>query len=135
MNLERNIQKNAFLYRKRVPTSNKRQLINLKNEGSIMWKRLFVFLMCCFFAANNTYARFPDRQDAGSYIVVLKEPSLSRIMLDKQGRSLYKGIAARSNRDAERVGRRRAKMEERLSRFENRLKSAERLCVKDSIPA
>ncbi len=87
-----------------------------------MVKRLFVFLMCCLFAANSTYARFPDRQDAGSYIVVLKESSLSRIMLDKQGRSLYKGIAARRGRDAERVGRRRAKMEERLSRFENRLK-------------
>jgi predicted component of type VI protein secretion system len=43
-------------------------------------------------------------------------------MLDKRGRSLYKGIAARRNRDAERVDRRRAKMEERLSRFENRLK-------------
>ncbi len=87
-----------------------------------MVKKLFVFLICCFFAAKGTYARFPDRQDAGSYIVVLKEPSLSRIMLDKQGRSLYKGIAARRNRDAERVGRRRAKMEERLSLFENRLK-------------
>ncbi|MHC4509748.1 MAG: S8 family serine peptidase [Planctomycetota bacterium] len=87
-----------------------------------MVKRLFVFLMCCLFASNSTYARFPDRQDADSYIVVLKEPSLSRSMLDKQGRSLYKGIAARRNRDAERVDRRRAKMEERLSRFENRLK-------------
>lgn len=87
-----------------------------------MVKRLFVFLMCCLFAANSTYARFPNRQDAGSYIVVLKEPSISHSMLDKQGKSLYKGIAARRNRDAERVDRRRAKMEERLSQFENRLK-------------
>ena len=87
-----------------------------------MVKRFFVYLMCCLFAANSTYARFPDRQDTGSYIVVLKEPSLSRSMLDKQGRSLYKGITARRNRDAERVDRRRAKMEVRLSQFENRLK-------------
>ena len=87
-----------------------------------MVKRLFVYLMCCLFAANSTYARFPDRQDTGSYIVVLKEPSLSRSMLDKQGRSLYKGITTRRNRDAERVDRRRAKMEVRLSQFENRLK-------------
>ncbi len=87
-----------------------------------MVKKLFVLLMCCFFATKSTYARFPDRQDTGSYIVVLKEPSLSRIMLDKQGRSLYRGIAARKNRDAERLGRHRAKMEERLSLFENRLK-------------
>lgn len=87
-----------------------------------MFKRLFVLLMCCLFVANSTYARFPDRPDAGSYIVVLKEPSLSRSMLDGQGRSLYRGIAARRNLDFEGVGKRRTNMEERLDRFENRLK-------------
>ncbi|MHC4352481.1 MAG: S8 family serine peptidase [Planctomycetota bacterium] len=87
-----------------------------------MFKRLFVFPICCLFVVGGAYARFPDRQDTDSYIVVLKEPSLSRSMLDGQGRSLYKGIATRRNRYVERVGRRRVKMEERLSRFENRLK-------------
>ena len=87
-----------------------------------MVKGLFAFLMCFLFMANGTYARFPDRQDAGSYIIVLKEPSLSHRMLDKQGRSFYKGIAARRNRDQGRVSFRRNMMEERLSRFENRLK-------------
>ncbi len=87
-----------------------------------MFKRLFMLLMCCLFATNSTSARFPDRPDEGSYIVVLKEPSLSRSMLDGQGRSLYKGIAARRNRNSGRVGRHRAKMRERLGRFEDRLK-------------
>jgi subtilisin family serine protease len=87
-----------------------------------MFKKLFVFSICCLFLVGGAYARFPDRQDTDSYIVVLKEPSLSRSMLDERGRSLYKGIAARRNHHVERVGRRRAKMEERLSRFESRLK-------------
>jgi len=87
-----------------------------------MFKGPFTFLMCFFFIANGAFARYPDRQDAGSYIVVLKEPSLSLSMLDKQGRSFYKGIAARRNLDQEHAFKRRARMEERLSQFENRLK-------------
>jgi len=87
-----------------------------------MARGLFAFVMCFMFAANGAYARYPDTEEAGSYIVVLKEPSLSRSMLDKQGRSLYKGIAARPNRHHERAFRHRIKMEERLGRFENRLK-------------
>jgi len=87
-----------------------------------MFKGFFVFLMCFLFVANGAYARYPDRQEAGSYIVVLKEPSLSRSMLDRHGRSFYKGIAARRDLEADRVGRHRIMMEERLSRFENRLK-------------
>jgi len=87
-----------------------------------MFKRLFVSLLCSLSAANSAYARFPDRPDDGSYIVVLKEPSLSRSMLDGRGRSLYKGVASRRNRNFDRVGRRRQKMEERLGRFEDRLK-------------
>ena len=87
-----------------------------------MAKRLFTFLMCLLFMTNGTYARYPNRQDAGSYIVVLKEPPLSRSMLDEHGRSLYKGFATRPNRHHERASRYRIKMEERLSRFENRLK-------------
>jgi len=86
-----------------------------------MAKGLFTFLMCLLFLTNDTYARYPERQDADSYIVLLKEPSLSRSMLDGHGRSLYKGITARPNRRHERAYRHRIKMEERLSRFENRL--------------
>jgi subtilisin family serine protease len=88
----------------------------------VMVKRVFVFLLCFLFMANGAYARYPETEDAGSYIVVLKEPSLSRSILDKDGRSFYKGIAARRSREAENVGRHRAGMEQKLSRFENRLK-------------
>lgn len=87
-----------------------------------MVKRVFAVLICLLFVANGAYARYPNREDAGSYIVVLKEPPLSQKMLDKQGRSLYKGIAARRNRHNERAFRRRFQMEERLGRFEDRLK-------------
>jgi len=87
-----------------------------------MVKRVFAVLMCLLFVANGAYARYPNREDANSYIVVLKEPPLSQNMLDRQGRSLYKGIAARRNRHHERASRRRVQMEERLGRFEDRLK-------------
>lgn len=87
-----------------------------------MTKGFCIFLTCFLFMANGTYARFPDRQDTNSYIVMLKEPSLSRSMLDEHGRSFYKGIAVRRNRHHERASRRRINMEERLSRFEDRLK-------------
>ena len=82
-----------------------------------MLKRIFVFVMCWGFVVNNTYALFPNRPRNDGYIVVLKEPSLSRAMLDRRGRSLYKGIATRPKSDSERM-----RMEERLGRFENRLK-------------
>jgi len=87
-----------------------------------MAKGFSAFLVCLLFMANGTYARYPDRQDVDRYIVVLKEPSLSHSMLDRHGRSFYKGISARKGRERERTSQRRAKMEERLSRFENRLK-------------
>jgi len=87
-----------------------------------MFKRLSVLIFCCLVAADSTYGRFPDRPDADSYIVVLKEPSLSRSIFDERGKSIYRGIAARRSRHVERAGRRRAKMEERLGRFESRLK-------------
>jgi len=87
-----------------------------------MFNRIFVFVMCWVFVVNNTYARFPDRPRNDGYIVVLKEPSLSRAMLDRRGGSLYKGIATRPKHDTERMSRRRKRMEERLGRFENRLK-------------
>jgi minor extracellular serine protease Vpr len=87
-----------------------------------MVKRVFAVLMCLLFVANGAYARYPNREEAYSYIVVLKEPPLSQNMLDRQGRSLYKGIAARRNRHHERASRRRVQMEEKLIRFEDRLK-------------
>lgn len=87
-----------------------------------MFKRILLFLTCWVFVINNAYARFPDRPRDDSYIVVLKEPSLSSTMLDRRGRSVYKGIATRPKRHAERVSRRRIMMEKRLSRFEDRLK-------------
>ena len=87
-----------------------------------MFKRFSMLILCCLFAADSTYARFPDRPDTDSYIVVLREPSLSRSMLDERGRSVYKGIATQRSSNFERAGRRRAKMEERLGQFESRLK-------------
>ena len=88
-----------------------------------MLKRIFVFLLCWLFAFNGSYAYFPDRSEADGYIVVLKEPSLSRTMLDSRGRSVYRGISAGPRLYAERMSRRREFMEAGLVRFENRLKS------------
>ncbi|MHC4534705.1 MAG: S8 family serine peptidase [Planctomycetota bacterium] len=53
---------------------------------------------------------------------MLKEPSLSRSAFDERGNSLYKGISKRENRRVEHIRKRRRKMRERLSNFENRLR-------------
>jgi len=87
-----------------------------------MWKRLFVFLLCCSFVANNSYAEFLNQQNVRSFIIVLKEPSLSSSTFDEQGNTLYKGISARENRHTEHVMKRRMKLEERMRNFENRLR-------------
>jgi hypothetical protein len=102
--------------------ANKRQLLNVENEGIIMRKKVFVFLLCCLCAANNNYARFLNQQNVRSFIVVLKEPSLSRCAFDEQGNCLYKGISTRENRHVEHVIKRRLELEDKLSRFENRLR-------------
>lgn len=87
-----------------------------------MWKRLFVFLLCCSFAANNSNAWFLNQQNVRSFIIVLKEPSLSSNTFDEQGNSLYKGISARKSRHTEHVMKRRMELEDRLRNFENRLR-------------
>ena len=63
-----------------------------------MLKRFFVFLLCCLCAANNNHARFLNQQNIRSFIIVLKEPSLSSCAFDEQGNCLYKGISTRENR-------------------------------------
>ena len=87
-----------------------------------MLKRFFVFLLCCLCAANNNHARFLNQQNVRSFIVVLKEPSLSSCSFDEQGNCLYKGISTRENRHVEHVIKRRLELEDKLSRFENRLR-------------
>jgi len=82
-----------------------------------------MFLICWVFLTNNAHARFPNTPRSDSYIVVLKELSLSRTMLDSRGETAYKGIATRPKSHAERIATRRERMEKRLGRFENRLKS------------
>ncbi len=88
-----------------------------------MLKRTFVFLLCWVFVIDAAQARFPNTPRSDSYIVVLTEPSLSRTMLDSRGGSVYKGIATRPKSHTERMTMRRERMEKRLGRFENRLKS------------
>ncbi len=87
-----------------------------------MRKKVFVFLLCCLFAANNNYAGFLNQQNVRSFIVVLKEPSLSRCAFDEQGNCLYKGISTRENRHIEQVIKRRLELEYKLSCFEKRLR-------------
>lgn len=87
-----------------------------------MRKRFFVFLLCCLCAANNNHARFLNQQNIRSFIVVLKEPSLSNCAFDEQGNCLYKGISTRENRHVKHVIKRRLELEDKLSRFENRLR-------------
>ena len=87
-----------------------------------MSKRFFVSLLFCLFAINNNHARPLNQPGPSSYIIVLKEPSLSRSAFDERGNSLYKGITKRKNRRVERVIKRRRKLRENLSNFENRLR-------------
>jgi subtilisin family serine protease len=87
-----------------------------------MLKRSFVFLLFCLFTINNNHARPLNQPKHRSFIIVLKEPSLSRSAFDERGNSLYKGISKRENRRVERVMKRRRKLRENLSNFENRLR-------------
>lgn len=86
-----------------------------------MRKRLFIFLLCCLFAGNGN-ARPLNKQKVDSYIVVLREPSLCDSSFDEQGKSVYKGISARENRRVRLFMRHRKDLEDRLGRFEERLK-------------
>ena len=87
-----------------------------------MPKRIFVFLLFCLFAINNNHARPLKQPGLRSFIIVLKEPSLSRSAFDERGNSLYKGISKRENRHVEHMLKRRRKLRENLSNFENRLR-------------
>ena len=87
-----------------------------------MSKRFFVFLLFCLFAINNNHARPIKQPGLRSFIIVLKEPSLSRSAFDERGNSLYKGISKRENRRVEHLMKRRRKLQENLSNFENRLR-------------
>ena len=87
-----------------------------------MPKRIFVFLLFCLFVANNNHARPLKQPGRSSFIIVLKEPSLSRSAFDERGNSLYKGLSKRENRRVEHIRKRRRKLRENLSNFENRLR-------------
>ncbi len=87
-----------------------------------MPKRIFVFLLCCLFAISNNHARPLNQPGLSSFIIVLKEPSLSSSAFDERGNSLYKGISKRENRRVEHLMKRRRKLQENLSNFENRLR-------------
>ena len=87
-----------------------------------MPKRFFVFLLFCLFAINNNHARPIKQPDLSSFIVVLKEPSLSSSTFDEQGNCLYKGFSTRKNGRIERVRSHRRRLQRNLSNFENRLR-------------
>ena len=87
-----------------------------------MYKKIFVFLLFCLFAINNNHARPLSQPGRSSFIVVLKEPSLSRSAFDERGNSLYKGISKRKNRRVEHVKKHRMRLQKNLSNFENRLR-------------
>ncbi len=87
-----------------------------------MLKRFFVFLLFCLFAANNNHARPLNQPDIRSFIIVLKEPSLSRSAFDERGNCLYKGISKRDSRHREQVMKHRRRLQDKLDHFENRLR-------------
>jgi minor extracellular serine protease Vpr len=87
-----------------------------------MLKRFFVFLLFCLFAINNNHARPLNEPGLRSFIIVLKEPSLSSCAFDEQGNCLYKGFSTRKNLHVERVMKHRKRLRENLSNFENRLR-------------
>ena len=78
--------------------------------------------MCFLFFGSNSNARLLNQQKVDSYIVVLREPSLCNYVFDEQGGSVYKGISTRENRHTRRLKRHRKDLEDKLGRFENRLK-------------
>ena len=86
-----------------------------------MRKRLSIFLFCCLFTGNST-ARPLNQESVNSYIVVLRGPSLCNRVFDEEGSSIYKGISTRENRYVRRVRKHRTELDDKLSRFENRLK-------------
>ncbi|MCP4258410.1 MAG: S8 family serine peptidase [Planctomycetes bacterium] len=87
-----------------------------------MSKRFFVFLLFCLFAINSNHARPINQPGHRSFIVVLKEPSLSSRVFDEQGNCLYKGYTTRKNQHVERVRKHRRRLREKLGNFENRLR-------------
>ena len=86
-----------------------------------MIKRFSIFALCFFFVGNSN-ARLLNQKSVNSYIVVLREPSLCSRVFDEQGKSVYKGIPTRENRHIRRLIRHRIDLEDKLSRFESRLK-------------
>ena len=86
-----------------------------------MQKPLFTSLLCLVLLSTGV-ARHSPQQSTRSFIVVLREPSLSRSAFDAQGKSLYKGISARSRHRHKRVFERRRQLGEKLGRFEGRLR-------------
>jgi len=87
-----------------------------------MLKRFFLFLLFCLFAINTNHARPIRRPELRSFIVVLKEPSVSSCAFDEKGNCLYKGFSTRKNRRIERVRKHRRRLREKLGNFENRLR-------------
>jgi subtilisin family serine protease len=85
-----------------------------------MQTKLCHIVIFLFFISTG-FARFSPDQDLRRFIVVLREPPLSRTELDEQGRSLYKGHSARSKQRRKRVIQRRRKLTDELGRFEDRL--------------
>ena len=77
--------------------------------------------LICLFLLGVAHAKFSPQGDERSFIVVLREPPLSRSAFDEQGRSLYKGMRARAQHRHKPVFERRRQLGEKLRRFEDRL--------------
>ena len=86
-----------------------------------MGKRIYILVLCCFFAGYGN-ARPLNQQNDNGYIVVLKEPSEVHSLFDEQGKSIYRGISTRKNRYLREFRRHRTDLEHKQQLFENRLK-------------
>lgn len=86
-----------------------------------MQKRLLTAFICLILLIP-AYARYSPQQDLRSFVIVLREPPLSRSEFDQQGNSLYRGMAARPKRLRQRLVQRRKRLGEKLRHFEGRLR-------------
>lgn len=86
-----------------------------------MLKKLFTILFCLF-VTHSTWAGFSSQQETRRYIVLLRGPSLSSNVVDEQGLSLYRGLAARPTQQRKQIQKKRMQFVDRIRHFENRLK-------------
>jgi len=85
-------------------------------------KKTLLIALLGLVLVNAVHARYSPDQETRSFVVVLREPSLSRTAFDDQGKSLYKGMATRERHRHKPLRQRRRQLTENLGRFEDRLR-------------